>query len=185
MTIDKSCTVKAIAVFDGKQSFKPAVAEFVKHSQLDLWPATIFIREPDPGLRYSYYDRRLQTLDQLKDLQASGTGVSTNGLDLLLRKQDENFALVFTGVVSVPENGIYTFKLSSDDGSRLFIDEHLVVDNDGLHGMETKQGIAPLAAGYHQIRIEYFNATGGMGLKLDWQGPGVQTGPVPASAYRH
>ncbi|MEX2243588.1 MAG: alpha-L-fucosidase [Fimbriimonadaceae bacterium] len=185
VAIDRTCTLKATAIYDDKQSFKPAVAHFEKFDKLDLWPATIFIREPDPGLRYSYYDRRVQTLDQIKDLQASGTGVSTSGLDLMLRKQDENFALVFTGVVSVPQDGIYNFKLTSDDGSRLYIDEHLVVDNDGLHGMETKQGIAPLAAGYHRVRIEYFNATGGMGLKLDWQGPGVQTGPVPASAFRH
>ena len=36
----------------------------------------------------------------------------------------------------------------------------LIVDNDGLHGMATKQGMAPLAQGFHMIRVEYFNATG-------------------------
>jgi hypothetical protein len=105
-------------------------------------------------------------------------------LDLGLRKQDENFALAFDGVVSVPEDGIYTLTLTSDDGSRLYVDEHLVVDNDGLHGMEPKSGIAPLKAGYHRIRVEYFNADGGRGLKLEWKGPGIEPGEVPVAAFR-
>jgi len=185
ITIDRTCTLKAIAIYEGMQSFKPAESKFERFDKLDLWHAIVFIRAPDPGLRYRYYEQGWQTLDQLKDAKETSTGVSDNGLDISHRARDEHFALVFDGVVSVPQDAIITFKLSSDDGSRLYIDDKLVVDNDGQHGMETKQGIAPLAAGYHHIRVEYFNATGGMGLKLEWQGPGVRTGPVPATAFNH
>lgn len=185
VTIGKTCTLTAAAFFEGKRSFKPAVAQFTKYDKLDLWPATVFIREPDPGLRYSYFEQGWQTLDQMRDAKPTATGVSTTGLDTAARKREEHFAFAWEGVVTVPQDGIYTFKLASDDGSRLFIDDKLVVDNDGLHGMETKQGIAPLAAGYHRVRVEYFNATGGMGLRLEWQGPGVVTGPIPATVWRH
>jgi alpha-L-fucosidase len=185
VTINETCTLKAIAVYEGRQSFKPAVAKFEKYDRLDLWPATVFVREPDPGLRYSYFEQGWQTLDQMKDAKPTATGVSTTGLDLTRRARNEHFAFAWEGVVSVPQGGIYTFKLASDDGSRLFIDDKLVVNNDGLHGMESRQGIAPLAAGYHRVRVEYFNATGGLGLRLDWQGPGVAPGAVPPSALRH
>ena len=185
ISIERSCVLKAIATFDGRQS--PSVAEmrFTRFEKKDLWPATYFIRQPDPGLRYSYYEQGWHTLDQMKDAKATATGVSTNGLDLALRKRDEQFALVYEGVFTAPQDEITIFKLTSDDGSRLYIDGRLVVDNDGLHGMETKQGTTPLAAGYHRVRVEYFNASGGMGLRLEWQGPGVKTGEVPISAFRH
>jgi alpha-L-fucosidase len=185
VTIDKNCTLRAAAYFEGKRSFKPAVAQFTKYDRLDLWPATVFVREPDPGLRYSYFEQGWQTLDQMRDAKPTATGVSAAGLDTAVRKRDEHFAFVWEGVVTVPHDGIYTFNLTSDDGSRLHIDDKLVVDNDGLHGMETKQGIAPLAAGYHRVRVEYFNATGGMGLRLEWQGPGLRNGPIPPTAFRH
>ena len=184
VTIDKTCTLKAIAFFEDKRSIKPAVAHFQRYDKLDLWPATVFIREPDPGLRYAYYEHGWQTLDQLASATATSNGVS-EALAISHRTRDEHFAFVFDGVVSVPQDGIYTFKLTSDDGSRLYIDDKRVVDNDGLHGMETKQGVAPLAAGYHRVRVEYFNATGGMGLRLEWAGPGVRAGQIPSSAYRH
>jgi alpha-L-fucosidase len=185
LKIDRTCTLKAVAIYEGKPSFKPAIAEFTRYDKLDLWPATVFIREPDPGLRYNYFEQGWQTLDQMRDAKPTSTGVSTTGLDLNTKKRDEHFAFAWEGVVTVPQDGIFTFKLASDDGSRLFIDDKVVVDNDGLHGMETKQGIAPLAAGYHRVRVEYFNATGGMGLRLEWQGPGVAAGPIPSNVFRH
>jgi alpha-L-fucosidase len=184
-TVDNTCTLKAVAFYEGNRSIKPAVAKFEKYDRLDLWPATVFVREPDPGLRYTYYEQGWQTLDQIKSALVTATGTTTNGLDLGLRKRDEHFALAFEGVLAFPQDGIYTFKLTSDDGSRLYIDDKLVVDNNGLHGMEELQGVAPLAAGYHRVRVEYFNATGGMGLRLEWQGPGIAPGAIPASAYRH
>ncbi len=183
--ITESCTLRAVALFNGMKSVKSASAAFRKYERSELRHPIIFIRAPDPGLRYRYYEQGWQTLDQFTDAKETSSGVSLNGLDLSHRSRDEHFAFVFDGVISVPEDGIYTFKLTSDDGSRLYIGDDRIIDNDGLHGMETKQGIAPLAAGYHHVRVEYFNAAGGMGLKLEWQGPGVRTGPVPATAFSH
>lgn len=184
IAITESCVLKAVALQGGRSSAIVSQS-FTKYDRATLWPATVFFRAPDPGLQYSYYPQRLQTLDQLKDLKAAETGVSLKGLDLDLRKQDANFALAFDGVVSVPQDAIITFSLTSDDGSRLYIDDKLVIDNDGLHGMVTKEGIAPLASGYHRLRVEYFNATGGMGLKLEWRGAGVNPGELSADSYRH
>ena len=68
---------------------------------------------------------------------------------------------------------MHTLRLASDDGSRLYLDGELVVDNDGLHGRIEKIHQAPLTAGWHPIRVEWFNATGGLDLSLELEGPGV------------
>ncbi len=68
----------------------------------------------------------------------------------------EWFAIRYTGSFHVMEGGKYRFRLRSDDGSRLYIDNRLVVDNDGAHPARTKDGRVRLAEGNHHIRIEYF-----------------------------
>ena len=42
------------------------------------------------------------------------------------------------GLIKIPADGIYSFYISSDDGSKLFIDDKILVDNDGLHGIVEK-----------------------------------------------
>ncbi len=68
----------------------------------------------------------------------------------------EWFAIRYTGSFHVMEGGKYRFRLRSDDGSRLYIDNRLVVDNDGAHPARTKKGRVRLSEGNHTIRVEYF-----------------------------
>ncbi|GAB2581629.1 hypothetical protein GCM10027168_12940 [Streptomyces capparidis] len=76
--------------------------------------------------------------------------------------------------LDVPEDGAYTFRLTSDDGSRLAIDGNVVIDHDGLHGPESpKDGTVNLTAGHHSLRIDHFERTGGQQLTLAWQPPGA------------
>jgi hypothetical protein len=46
------------------------------------------------------------------------------------------------------------------------------VDNDGQHGAEERSGVIPLTAGLHNYRLAYFQAGGGMLLKVSYAGPG-------------
>ena len=75
--------------------------------------------------------------------------------------------------LTVQAAGTYTFRLRSDDGSELFIDDQLVVDNDGLHGAEDVDGAIELTAGMHALRINFFEAGGGQELRLSWRPPGA------------
>ena len=59
----------------------------------------------------------------------------------------------------------------------------LVIDNDGLHGAITRSRALGLEAGLHALRVEWFNATGGRELRLEWEGPDTPRQPVPASAF--
>lgn len=94
------------------------------------------------------------------------------------REAKDNIGLVFTGYISVPEDGVYTFGLYSDDGSQLFIDGKLVVDSDGMHDAIEVEGQHAMQRGLHQVRIAYFDHNGG-DLRLhvsDKQGKSVKVG---------
>lgn len=177
-TVAKSATVRAAAWFEGRRSFRSASRTLTRFAVADLWPATAFVKKPESGLAYTYYERGWQTLDQLREAQPTRTGTAA-GFDIASRSRNEHFAFVFEGFVLAPKDGVYTFYATSDDGSRLYVDGRKLVENDGLHAMEEKSGQAPLRAGYHRIRVEYFNATGGFGLGVSWQGPGIAKGPIP------
>jgi hypothetical protein len=68
----------------------------------------------------------------------------------------EYFAVDITGTFTVSEAGSYRFRLKSDDGSQLFIDNQLLVDNDGIHDAISKRGEVDLRSGRHRIRVWYF-----------------------------
>ncbi|OLF19182.1 family 16 glycoside hydrolase [Actinophytocola xanthii] len=86
---------------------------------------------------------------------------------------EANFVTHALGNISIAETGTYSFRLTSDDGSRLYIDDQLVVDHDGLHAEEPKDGTVTLTAGYHSLRVEYFEAGGEQVLRLGWRPPGA------------
>ncbi len=70
----------------------------------------------------------------------------------------EWFALSYSGQINIPlaRAGEYTFKLTSDDGSRLIIDRKIVVNNDGTHRTASAEGSVYLNPGQHSITIDYF-----------------------------
>jgi outer membrane protein OmpA-like peptidoglycan-associated protein len=67
----------------------------------------------------------------------------------------EWFAIEYTATFRVETADTFRFELTSDDGSLLFIDEHPVIDNDGIHGVKTVDGTVALAPGRHAIRVDY------------------------------
>ena len=176
----ESAVVRAVAEVDGVPSRYEATRAFTAYSRASLRQAISLLRAPHPGLAYSYFEGGWQTLDQLADREPTSTGVTT-GFDLNIRRRDEHFAVVYSGFINVPSDGLYEFFTSSDDGSRLWVHDDLVVDNDGLHGMAERSGVIGLRAGFHPFRVEYFNAAGELGLEVRWSPPGVPAGAIPRS----
>ncbi|MFB6550783.1 ricin-type beta-trefoil lectin domain protein [Streptomyces sp. NPDC056405] len=86
---------------------------------------------------------------------------------------ESNFVTHVLGNLDAAQAGSYTFRLTSDDGSRLWIDDQLVVSHDGLHGPEPKDATVDLTAGSHSLRIEHFERDGGQQLTLSWKPPGA------------
>ncbi|MFN0040815.1 MAG: LamG-like jellyroll fold domain-containing protein, partial [Burkholderiales bacterium] len=92
------------------------------------------------------------------------------------------FAARWTGQIRIDVAGATTFFLASDDGSRMYIDDQLVVNNGGLHGFAEASGTVNLSAGFHDIRIEYFENFGFAGVVASWD-PAGSTGKqlIPAN----
>ena len=91
-----------------------------------------------------------------------------------------NFGHSFSGYLQIDKEGTYEFQTSSDDGSRLFIDGFPVVDNDGLHGRQVAEGEIPLEAGFHEIKLDYFERGGQQSLYVQWKGPGFDWRAIPS-----
>jgi hexosaminidase len=90
--------------------------------------------------------------------------------------------LSFSGYLEIPTDGLYTFYLTSDDGSKLLIDGGLVIDNDGPHGATTGQGKIALSKGAHKLEIKYYQGAADKLLQFEWKGPGIERQGVPVEA---
>ncbi|HIB71752.1 MAG TPA: hypothetical protein EYO34_09505, partial [Candidatus Marinimicrobia bacterium] len=124
------------------------------------------------GLLYGYYEGSWDQLPDFNELEVVATGFIPN-FDISPRKQNDYFGFWFEGFVLLPEDGIYSFFTDSDDGSRLYIGSGLVVENDGLHGINEETGSIALSAGYHPIRVTFFEKTGANQLKISYRGPNM------------
>jgi len=136
-----------------------------------------------PGLKVEYFHPSPKNVarETLEKMSPKANGVvSKISLNTPVIKKRDQFALRFTGAIEIPQAGKYTFFTKSDDGSRLYIGEREVVNNDGLHGMQEKNGSIELPAGSHPITVTYFDNGGGDGLEVSWQGPGINKQQIPA-----
>lgn len=84
----------------------------------------------------------------------------------------------------INRTGDYTFKLCSDDGSRLTINQIPVVGNWGIHGMKCVEDIRQWSAGWHDLQVQHFANEGGAMLTLQYKGYDTQDKFVNVSAYR-
>jgi type 1 glutamine amidotransferase/mono/diheme cytochrome c family protein len=121
-----------------------------------------------PNMKVTYYRGnwdRLPNFDELKP----ALEMDTYGLDIQSyeKKSRDRFGARFDCFFQAPVDGKYELHISSDDGSRVFIDEQLVLDNDGVHPMGWRTGIVQLTKGVHRVRIEYFEKEGEEGLELE------------------
>ena len=143
-----------------------------------------------PGLLYFYYETGRNQItsahqdDTFTELEPRQSG-TTDRITIDVRKRQEDIGMVFTGLIDIREEGEYTFYTTSDDGSFLFIGDEMLVDNGGLHGMQERSGKIALTAGLHPFRVTWFQAGGGLGLEVNWQGPGIEKGEIPPERFFH
>ncbi|MDG1537379.1 MAG: TIGR03790 family protein, partial [Candidatus Poseidoniaceae archaeon] len=102
------------------------------------------------------------------------------GLD---NRFSEDWGARFSGLIDVPDAGNWTFFLTSDDGSEMWLDGASLVKNYGSHGMREVSTSVVLDAGLHDFRIEFFQGGGPHGLTLHWEGPNQTKDLIPASAF--
>lgn len=124
---------------------------------------------------------RVTTIADANDLRET-TAHQTDSIRLPVSGRADHYALQFTGQLQIETAGRYEFTLNADDGSRLFLDDQLVVDHDGVHGISERTGTVDLAAGAHRFELQYFQWQGPAALELWWSGPGIARSELPRSA---
>jgi hypothetical protein len=81
-----------------------------------------------------------------------------------------DFMVRWHGKVQPLYSDVYTFSTATDDGSRLWVNGTLLVNDWTTHGVTTNSGTVALTAGaQYDIVVEYYQGTGGSGAYLLWQ----------------
>lgn len=83
-----------------------------------------------------------------------------------------NFMAHVIANIHVPDDGTYDFRIISDDGSRLYLDDEQIIENDQRQPPTPADGSAELTEGAHALRIDYFQGAHGKQLRLEWSPPG-------------
>ncbi|MBN2712477.1 MAG: hypothetical protein JXR97_08630, partial [Planctomycetes bacterium] len=125
------------------------------------------VKETVQGVLGSLYHGEWEKVPDLSKLEPVSTGIFKSMSTSASGKRKDNFALKFEGLFKIDEAGPYRIDLNSDDGAKLYINDNLMLDNDGLHGMDQNRNCTiPLLKGYYRIRVEMFERGGGEGLKV-------------------
>ena len=140
----------------------------------------VFVDKERNGVAYKFYEGTWRKLPSLSRMKPERTGKTYRVSIEEMANLPDNFALVMTSELDIREAGSYTFELFSNDGSHMYIDGKLLINNDGLHGFKGRSGKVKLTKGMHKIKVEYFQAGGGRGLELFYEGPGIERQKVPA-----
>ena len=169
--VDRSLTLKA-------KGFKPGAAPS-RTLTLEAEKAVFRKGAPAgetatrPGVAYSYYEGVFSCVNDIR----KGKYVSSGTMpapSIAQAPQEDHFAYVFTGLILIPERGVWEFMTKSDDGSVLTIGDRKVVDNDGSHASVMATGRVALEAGLHPYTLLYFEDYEGQDLSWGWKAPGAE-----------
>lgn len=102
------------------------------------------------------------------------------------RGMSENVFIRLNGFVNIEQDGNYVFRLVSDDGSRLNLDNKTIIFNDGYHGPEARDAEVVLKKGKHPIQVNFYQGRGGMALSLQWAKHGdSKFSIIPTTSLSH
>lgn len=176
LKISRSTTIKAKAFKDGYQSSK--IFE-IQATKAELKSATSQKGQTN-GVSYQYYEGFFSSVDDVVKMTAKRKGTLSEP-SITEADQEDHFAFVFEGLIEVPQDGVYEFMTKSDDGSVLYIDNKMIVNNDGSHAAISATGRIALQKGLHRYRLIYFEDYEGEYFSWGWKTPSSKDfGDIPA-----
>jgi len=171
LTFDKTVILKAKAFTDG---LLPSFTKTVKFS---------FVDPQKNGLLCEVYQKPIQRLSTFKWINPSQQKhvyqMKLNELTL----PGYDFVLRYSGYIIIEKDSEYTFYSNSNDGSHLYIDNKLIVNNDEEHGAVEKSGKIYLKSGIYPIKLLYFQSGGSKKLEVSYKSSGGEKNVIPASVF--
>ena len=172
-TIKNTSTIKMRA-FVGNRSSLSATAVIEKATyQPAIKPGAV-----TQGISYNYYTGIFSRVSDFKNMPPEKSGIISY-ISLEPRDKEQYFGLDYKGFIKIPGDGLYTFYLKSNDGSKLYLGGSEIINNDGGHPIIERFATIALKAGYHEIIIKYFQEGGTHHLQLGWSGPGFKKEDIP------
>lgn len=145
------------------------------------------LREQGLAFRGYQLEYNLERIPKLVPNQSPNVNKKVDNILFLSADDFEmtgRFYVNITGWIKAPAGGLYQFRISSDDGSRLIVNGETIINHDGIHAAEPKTGSLELPTGSHPIQIEYFNSEKEAVLQLEWKKPNdTKWEIVPDEAY--
>lgn len=136
---------------------------------------------PSP-LEMTQYRGRIRSFEELDSAELSRTGPAAHfTLDTLGR--DRGYALRFTGWLRIDQEGDYTFHLTATGASRLSVHGRWLLGEDSWQREQVDaSSTLRLNAGWHPLTVDYVQrGSKEPALKVEWEGPGIARGFIPAS----
>jgi predicted alpha/beta superfamily hydrolase len=162
--IDKSCTLKLVST-TRYEAARMITGEY--KTAVPLEPAAKTGKYLN-GLKYKAYEGSWDSIPDFSKLKPFATGVVKN-FNFPDNNRKDNFGIQYDGFIYAAEECYYDLGLTSDDGSRLFIDNRQLLDNDGLHAAGNWLSYRVyLKKGYHAIHVDFFEKTGDEALNLEF-----------------
>ncbi len=135
----------------------------------DTYPAFQAVDAGDtkPGLTFAVYPLdKPNRLPDFNALQAARQGVTTTLNPRTIEPKLPSFGLVLEGFIKLENDDWFRLIVESDDGSRVLLHDRAIIDNDGRHPPQQAGMVLRAAQGWHPLRIEFFELSGGSVLKL-------------------
>ena len=177
IVVDKTSTVLAVSVPQSGLTGGIAKEKVIRYEWMKASSPNVL-----PGISYRYYEPSGSVnMQSIENTAVAKDGI-TDVFSVALKQRKEKFAFAFNGFIKIEKDGFYTFSIGSDDGSKLWIDDVEVVDNDSNNA---GPGKAALKKGYHKISVKYYDGGGENSLHVFVASEGGATVEIPATMLFH
>ena len=132
------------------------------------------------GVRFKYYEGPFMSVDDLAKSKVLESGVAKD-FSVDGAKVADHFGYEFNTLLKIPVSGSYTISVASDDGTKLFLDGQQIIDNDGSHSVSIVEVKVAMDAGFHRLKVLYFDDTESQDLEVGLVGGGLSYDNIPAS----
>jgi hypothetical protein len=139
------------------------------------------------GVNFIRYRGSWTTLPDFAALTPDTAGPADSFAVTALPHGANGFGVVLNGYFAIPLDGNYTFYLVSSDGSALYLNDSLVLSNDGVHAAPIEDSVTmPLTQGTYLIGVRYFDATSSPFLNVSYACPdnGIDKMTIPKDALQ-
>lgn len=183
------------AEFDINDAAKVKVKQFSNRARYDKMKTGDFItgktlapiskpKNLQPGgFHYNYYEGEFNKAEDLKNKTPQQTGITNAEFDVNKLPRKNNFALVIEGALEAKEEGYYGFALEAGKGSKLYLNNQLLIQSEGSDSGTPNSYIIPLTKGFYKFRLEYLHKNEYSKLKLSYLTPSImktkQAIPIP------